>query len=118
VRREQSCAEISLLTSVHLNFISPGNSLIAAVPWLINAETEYKKIDLYSSLADVQYFLSVVYHNLDDHQARNAAVARHVQTNALIKKAEGIVVEDDVIHLWSVVAEIGAALAARPARPT
>ena len=68
---------------------------------------------MYESLADVQYFLAIVYHNLEDQQERDATSARHLESEELVKKAEGIVIEDEVMQVWRIVTEVGAALTAR-----
>lgn len=68
---------------------------------------------MHKSLADVQYFLAIMYHNLEDHQERDATSARHLESEELAKKAEGIVVEDEVMQVWRIVTEVGAALTAR-----
>lgn len=62
---------------------------------------------------DVQYFLSVVYHNLGLETERDEAAKRHILTEAERKRSEASVVHEEVRDIWEVVAQLGAALAAR-----
>lgn len=66
-----------------------------------------------SSLMDVQYLLSVVYHNLDMHVQQREASSRHFSTKKDMEHGEEIVVENQVTEVWKVVTEVGAALALR-----
>ncbi|EIN07406.1 hypothetical protein PUNSTDRAFT_105115 [Punctularia strigosozonata HHB-11173 SS5] len=84
-----------------------------ALAYLHHAEEDYRRLELYVSLADVQYFLSVVYHNLDMVQERDAAAKRHEDTVEEQRKLDEIVVDDDVLAVCELIADIGAALAAR-----
>jgi len=68
---------------------------------------------MYRQLMDVQYFLSVVYHNLGMEKKRDEAIQRHFLTEEKRKGLEAIVVDEEVHEIWDVVTEVGAALAAR-----
>jgi anaphase-promoting complex subunit 5 len=83
------------------------------VPWLTAAEEEYGKISVPTSLADVQFFLSVVYHNLGNLPERDAAAQRNIQSERLAEKLSSIVIEDEALDVWKLVTEIGAALSMR-----
>jgi anaphase-promoting complex subunit 5 len=62
---------------------------------------------------NVQYLLSVAYHNLGMHKQRDDAAARHMTTEQARKKLEVVVVDEQVMKIWEVVSQVGAALAAR-----
>ena len=62
---------------------------------------------------DVQYLISVVYHNLEMMNERDGAVARHYSTIEKRANLEVIVVDEEVRDVWKLVTEVGAALAAR-----
>jgi anaphase-promoting complex subunit 5 len=64
-------------------------------------------------LMDVQYILSVVYHNLGMETERDEAAKKHFNTKEERDKLEVIVVDNEVREIWEVVSEVGAALAAR-----
>jgi anaphase-promoting complex subunit 5 len=64
-------------------------------------------------LMDVQYFLSVVYHNLGMEPERERAAKRHFDTKEERDKLEMTVVDDEVREIWDVVSEVGTALARR-----
>ena len=68
---------------------------------------------MFRSLIDVQYLLSVVYHNLGMETDRDEAAKRHFETEQERDKLEVIVVDEEVRDIWAVVSEVGAALAAR-----
>jgi anaphase-promoting complex subunit 5 len=62
---------------------------------------------------NVQYLLSVVYHNLGMEKQRDGAAARHMTTDEDRKKLEVVVVDEQVNKIWEVVSQVGAALASR-----
>ncbi|KII88563.1 hypothetical protein PLICRDRAFT_110769 [Plicaturopsis crispa FD-325 SS-3] len=92
---------------------SAGNALHEALGFLRISESDYASLEMLSSLMDVQYLLSVVYHNLDMHVQQREASARHFSTKKDMEHGEEIVVENQVTEVWKVVTEVGAALALR-----
>lgn len=62
---------------------------------------------------NVQYLLSVAYHNLGMHKQRDDAAARHVATDHARRKLELVVVDEQVMKVWEVVSQVGTALAGR-----
>jgi anaphase-promoting complex subunit 5 len=62
---------------------------------------------------NVQYLLSVAYHNLGMHKQRDDTAARHMATEQARRKLEVVVVDEQVMKIWDVVSQVGAALAAR-----
>ena len=77
------------------------------------AEADYAKLEILRSLQDVQYLLSIIYHNLNKTAERDAAASRHLKTAEDRKVAATVVIEDWVADVCDVVVEVGAALAAR-----
>jgi anaphase-promoting complex subunit 5 len=77
------------------------------------SESDFKTLQILCSLMDVQYLLSVVYHNLGNENARDEAAKRHFTTQEERKVLEVTMVDDEVREIWEVVSHVGAALAAR-----
>lgn len=77
------------------------------------AEADYATLEILRSLQDVQYLLSVVYHNLGITAERDEAAARHLGTEEERKKAATTILEPWVLEVWELVGDVGAALAAR-----
>lgn len=92
---------------------SAAEGLREAVRYLLIAESDYVTIQCFDSLMNVQYLLSVVYHNLGMEKQRDEVATRHATTDEVRKKLETIVVDDQVKRIWEVVLQVGAALAAR-----
>lgn len=70
-------------------------------------------MEMHSRLEDVQFFASVVHHNLGQTAESEEAALRHQATGARRAEAEAAVLEDWVTEVWDLVAEVGAGLAAR-----
>jgi anaphase-promoting complex subunit 5 len=62
---------------------------------------------------DVQYLLSVVYHNLGMESQREEAATNHFQTEEKMKRLGAVVVDEEVQEVWKLVVDVGAALSAR-----
>jgi len=89
------------------------DSLNEALTYLLVSESDFKKLQILRSLMDVQYFMSVVYHNLGMDSERDDAAKRHSETKEVREKLELRVVDDEVRDIWEMVSRVGAALAAR-----
>jgi anaphase-promoting complex subunit 5 len=89
------------------------DGLREAVRYLLIAESDYATLQCFKSLANVQYLLSVVYHNLGLEKQRDDAATRHMTTDEARKKVEAVAVDEQVKRIWEVVSQVGAALAAR-----
>ena len=83
------------------------------MPYLDIAEKDYTTLEILHSLADVQFFVSVLYHNLNMVEERDAAATRHLKTEEAIQEAAVIVAEGWIDQVWELVLDIGAALAKR-----
>jgi anaphase-promoting complex subunit 5 len=68
---------------------------------------------MFQSLMDVQYLLSVVYHNLSREKERDTAAIRHAATAETAKKTQAQVVDTQAEEILQVVSLIGAGLASR-----
>ena len=84
-----------------------------ALPYLEIAEKDYATLEILRSLADVQFLVSVLYHNLDMVDERDASATRHLETEEAMKEAGVVVAEDWMNQVWELVLDIGAALAKR-----
>lgn len=62
---------------------------------------------------NVQYLLSVVFHNLGKEKLRDDTAAKHMATDLKRKEMEVVAVDEQVTNIWEVVSQVGAALAAR-----
>ncbi|KAI9458485.1 hypothetical protein F5148DRAFT_1001378 [Russula earlei] len=88
-------------------------SIREALPYLDIAEKDYEALELLRSLADVQFLISVLYHNLNMVEERDAAATRHLATEETMQKSAVVVAEDWIDQVWKLVLDIGASLAKR-----
>jgi anaphase-promoting complex subunit 5 len=84
-----------------------------AAPWLVFAEMDYRELEMYRPLQDVQYLLSIVYHNLDMRPERQEAAQRHADRERQQQELEMETVHEDILKVFEVIASVGNALAAR-----
>ena len=105
----------ALLRFLHsiADIASIADGLREAVRYLLIAESDYATLQILKSLMNVQYLLSVVYHNLGLEKQRDDAASRHMATDEAGKKLEIVVADEQVKKIWEVVSGVGAALAAR-----
>lgn len=89
------------------------DSIREAIPYIEMAEKDYKTIEILRSLADTQYYLAVMYHNLGMEAERDTAAERHEKTEEERQKAAICGVETWVKDVWDLVCEVGVALSAR-----
>jgi anaphase-promoting complex subunit 5 len=89
------------------------SALQEALPYLQKSELDFKTLQLTEPLSDVQYLISVLYHNLGLEKERDEAAERHSETDNHLRKLEAIVVDDEVRQIFEVVGMVGAALAGR-----
>ena len=88
-------------------------SIREALPYLNIAEKDYATLEILRSLADVQFLVSVLYHNLNLVEERDAAASRHLKTEEAMQEASIVIVEDWIEQVWELVLDIGASLAKR-----
>ena len=77
------------------------------------AEADFKSLEIYRSVKDVQYLLSVVYHNLGMVRERDEVANRHSQTEEYQKGLERITFDPLYHDIFELVAVVGATLASR-----
>ena len=68
---------------------------------------------MYQSAKDVQYLLSVLYHNLDMKDERQNAAQRHSDTELKQHELEMAVLDKEVLRVFELIATVGDALASR-----
>jgi anaphase-promoting complex subunit 5 len=88
-------------------------ALQEALPFLQKSESDFKTLELIQPLSDVQYLISVLYHNLGLEKERDEAAERHSETDTRQRRLEVIVVDDDIRQILEVIGMVGAALAGR-----
>ncbi|KAA1469483.1 hypothetical protein DENSPDRAFT_835114 [Dentipellis sp. KUC8613] len=81
-------------------------SIREALPYLEIAESDYRTLEMFRSLADVQYLMSVLYHNVGEVAKRDELAERHLKTEEERKKAAVVVSEDWIVKLWNIVCDI------------
>jgi len=83
------------------------------LPYLLAAEKDYEGLIILEALQDIQYFISVVYHNLNMISERDAAARRHRATLERRDKLAVTVADEEVDTILDLVGKIGIALASR-----
>lgn len=89
------------------------DSIHEALSYLDIAEKDYSALEILRSLGDVQFLISVLYHNLNMVEERDAVATRHLKTEEAMQEAAVVVVEDWIDQVWELVLDIGASLAKR-----
>lgn len=101
------------LLSLELTHLLLAGSLSEALPYLLSAEKDYECLDILEAVQDIQYFISVIYHNLNMVNERDAAARRHEIT---LEKREKVVIctrDEEVEAILDLLGEIGVALSSR-----
>ncbi|KAI0362002.1 hypothetical protein OH77DRAFT_1416202 [Trametes cingulata] len=97
--------------------IAAGNSspeaLRESIRYLEEAEHSFSALDMFTAQMDVQFLLSVVHHNLGDAAERDKAAERHESTRVAREAAHACIVEEWIEDVWSLVADVGIAIASR-----
>jgi anaphase-promoting complex subunit 5 len=75
------------------------------------SEGDFRTLEMYRPMMDVQYFLSVVHHNLGQQAECEDAAKRHFATQEMRREIE--VSDGDVLGILEVLRTVGSALAAR-----
>lgn len=84
-----------------------------AIEYLIIAEKDFSKLEIYQALLDVQYLISVVYHNLGMEKERDLAGIRHSVTTETANRVQSAGSDREAEEILQTVASVGAALASR-----
>ena len=77
------------------------------------AEIDFRKMEIFRSMQDAQYLMSVIYHNLDMENESNEVAIRCSQTEQLRQNMEKAMADEETREIFDLLATIGAALAAR-----
>lgn len=77
------------------------------------AEIDFRKMEIFRSMQDAQYLMSVIYHNLDMENESNEVAIRCSQTAQLRQNMEKAMADEETREIFDLLATIGAALAAR-----
>jgi len=89
------------------------DALQEALPYLQKSESDFKTLELIQPLSDVQYLISILYHNLGMEKERDKVAECHSETDTHLRKMEAIVVDEEIRQVLDVVGVVGAALAGR-----
>ncbi|KAI0637056.1 hypothetical protein C8Q77DRAFT_1095769 [Trametes polyzona] len=92
---------------------SSHDALTKSIRYLEEAEQCFQALDMFAAQMDVQFLLSVVHHNLGEDVQRDEVAQRHEETRVRREEAHACVVEDWVEETWSLVADVGIAIASR-----
>ena len=93
--------------------IAEASALREALPYVAMAEADFGKMEIFRSMKDAQYLLSIIYHNLDMENEGNEVAIRCLQTEQLQQNMERAIVDEETREIFDLLATIGAALAAR-----
>jgi len=77
------------------------------------AEVDFRNLEIYRSIKDAQYLLSIIYHNLDMENEGNEVAIRCLQTEKLQQSMEKAIADEETREIFNLLGTIGAALAAR-----
>lgn len=77
------------------------------------AEADFQTLEIIRSEKDVQYLLSVVYHNLGVVQERDDFARKHSQTEEHHEELQLITFDPNYQGIFELIAKVGAALALR-----
>ncbi|KAH7930808.1 ARM repeat-containing protein [Leucogyrophana mollusca] len=81
------------------------SGLREALPYLLRSEADYASLQILGSLMDVQYLLSIVYHNLGMEKEQADAAGRHFETKAARQTMEEVTLDPEVSRIWEIVTE-------------
>ncbi|KAF9532947.1 hypothetical protein CPB83DRAFT_873879 [Crepidotus variabilis] len=81
------------------------DSLKEAVSWIQMAESDFEALEIWTSVKDAQYLMSIVYHNMGLFPERDDAASRHTQTEKCQKKLEATTFDQSLQDVLEVVAK-------------
>lgn len=100
-------------TSVHVLPPFAEEALTESIRYLEEAEQCFGALDMFVAQMDVQFMLSVVHHNLGAEAQRDEVAQRHEETRVKREEAHACVVEGWIEETWTLVADVGIAIASR-----
>ncbi|KAL1947766.1 hypothetical protein VTO73DRAFT_13490 [Trametes versicolor] len=92
---------------------SSQEALTESIRYLEEAEQCFGALDMFVAQMDVQFMLSVVHHNLGAEAQRDEVAQRHEETRVKREEVHACVVEGWIEETWSLVADVGIAIASR-----
>ncbi|KAI0831217.1 hypothetical protein BC628DRAFT_1407751 [Trametes gibbosa] len=92
---------------------SSRESLTESIRYLEQAERCFATLDMFTAQMDVEFLLSVVHHNLDAPAQRDEIAQRHEDTRMKREEAHICVVEEWIEDTWTLVSDVGTAIASR-----
>lgn len=87
-------------------------ALQEALKYLLFSESDYNILEMYSSLKDVYFLQSVIYHNLNMDAEREEAAKKCLATEEKCQALESVV-DEWIVEVWDLVSRVGAKLASR-----
>lgn len=101
------------ITGVHAFSLFIEDALTESIGYLEEAERCFGELDMFVAQMDVQFLLSVVHHNLGAEAQRDEVAQRHEETRVKREEAHACVVEGWIEETWTLVADVGIAIASR-----
>lgn len=92
---------------------STPSALREALPYVSIAEVDFRNLEIFRSMKDAQYLLSIIYHNLGMENEGNEVAVRCSQTEQLQQSMEKAIADEETREIFDLQGIIGAALAAR-----
>jgi len=112
-QRALACFVLAMCIIASADEAGKDAALRQALHFLRQSETDYRAMQHLRPLADVQYIISVVYHNLGMGDEKEAAATRHHRTEEERGKLEMVAFDEETNEVWKTVVDIGVALAKR-----
>lgn len=84
-----------------------------AVTYLRQAETDFEILEIYDSLLDVRYYLSVLFNTLGMEKERNEVAGQYRVTEGKMRELQVMNTEKEMGDVFRFVSEVGAMLARR-----
>ena len=78
-----------------------------ALPYLYKAESDFKRLEMLASLADVQYTISIVHHNLGRVDDALEVAERHATTLKEQALLETSATDQSIVSVFSIVDRVG-----------
>lgn len=81
--------------------------------YLRQAETDFEILEIYDSLLDVRYYLSVLFNTLGMEKERNEVAGQYRVTEGKMRELQVMNTEKEMGDVFRFVSEVGAMLARR-----
>jgi len=84
-----------------------------ALPHLLMAEADYSRLSMFEATSDVQWLLTVVFHNLGMKAEEEAVLERYSLSITTLRSFEECTLDEEAQQVWELVTDVGVSLAAR-----